>query len=151
MEKESEILVKQPLGKFLAGTGRKFLNALNIELQGLDIERYFYALLLIDRGRGSITQQELAKMLDSDKVSVVRIIDYLSTKGYVQRVKDSSDKRKYGLNITLKAEKEIPHIQKAIEEVTKKAFNGLSGEKIEELYKTLNIIRYNLNLQKMNL
>jgi DNA-binding MarR family transcriptional regulator len=82
---------------------------------------------------------------------VVRIIDYLSGKGYVQRVKDSSDRRKYGLILTPKAENEIPQIKKAIEEVTQKAFKGITGKKIEELYDTLNIIRYNLNLQRLNL
>jgi DNA-binding MarR family transcriptional regulator len=66
-------------------------------------------------------------------------------------VKDSNDKRKYGLKLTPKAEKEIPQIKKAIEEVTQIALSGLSGEKVEELYKTLNIIRYNLNLQRLNL
>jgi MarR family transcriptional regulator for hemolysin len=151
MGKVPEIVINQPLGKYLAGTGRKFLTALNVELRNLDIERNFYALLIIEGGRGKITQQDLAEMLESDKVSVVRIIDYLSGKGYVQRVKDSSDRRKYGLILTPKAENEIPQIKKAIEEVTQKAFKGITGKKIEELYDTLNIIRYNLNLQRLNL
>lgn len=135
----------QPLGKFLAIIGRKFLNALHLKLNDLDIERNFYALLIIEAGGGGITQQDLAELLDSDKVSVVRIIDYLSNKGYVQRVKDPADKRKYGLNLTAKAKKEMPMIKEGIEEVTKNAFKGLSGEQIEELYRTLNIIKNNLN------
>jgi MarR family transcriptional regulator, transcriptional regulator for hemolysin len=141
-----EINTKQPLGKFLSSTGRKFLNALNVKLNNLDIERSFYALLLIEGGNGKITQQDLAELLESDKVSVVRIINYLSGKGYVKRVKDPSDKRKYRLTLTSKAEEEMPVIKKAIEEVTQNAFNGLSRKKIEELYETLNIIRNNLNL-----
>jgi MarR family transcriptional regulator, transcriptional regulator for hemolysin len=149
MGEEQYISAQQPLGKFLSGTGRKFLNALNVKLRNLDIERNFYALILIEEGDGKMTQQGLAELLESDKVSVVRIINYLSNAGYVKREKDPSDKRKYRLNLTPKAEKEIPDIKKAIEVVTQKAFNGLSGEKIEELYKTLNIIRYNLNLQRL--
>lgn len=150
-KKVPDILAKQPLGKFLGNTGRKFLYALNTRLKTLDIERNFYALILIEGGKGKITQQDLAEMLESDKVSVVRIIDYLSNKGYVKRVKDATDKRKYGLNLTLQAEKEMPVIKKAIEEVTQTAFKGLSRERIEELYDTLNIIRNNLNLQEQNL
>lgn len=145
MGKSQDISAKQPLGKFLASTGRKFLYALNVKLKNLEIERNFYALLLIEGGKGNITQQDLAELLDSDKVSIVRIVDYLSSKGYVKRVKDINDKRKYGLYLTPKAEKEMPMIKNAIEEVTQKAFEGLSKEKIEELYDTLNIIRNNLN------
>jgi MarR family transcriptional regulator, transcriptional regulator for hemolysin len=145
MGKVTDIFAMQPLGKFLAIIGRKFLNALHVRLKDLEIERNFYALLIIEAGKGRITQQDLAELLDSDKVSVVRIIDYLSNNGYVQRVKDPADKRKYGLNLTAKAEKEMPLIKKGIEEVTKNAFKGLSGEQIEELYRTLNIIKNNLN------
>jgi DNA-binding MarR family transcriptional regulator len=140
-----EINTKQPLGKFLSSTGRIFLSALNNKLKNLDIDRNFYALLLIEESKGKITQQGLADLLNSNKVSVVRIIDYLSNKGYVKRVKDPSDKRKYGLILTLKAEKEMPLIKKAIEEVTRAAFNGLTEEKINELYDILNLIRNNLN------
>ena len=82
---------------------------------------------------------------DSDKVSVVRIIDYLSNTGYVKRVKDPSDRRKYILVLTIKAEKELLLIRKAIAEVTQNALKGLSMEKIEELYDTLNNIKNNLN------
>jgi len=144
MGKVPDTYAIQPLGKFLAIIGRKFLNALHIKLKVLDIERNFYALLIIEAGKGQITQQDLAELLDSDKVSVVRIIDYLSNKGYVERVKDLADKRKYGLILTLKAENEMPLIKKAIEEVTRDAFKGLKEEKIKELYNTLNIIRNNL-------
>jgi len=78
-------------------------------------------------------------------VSVVRIIDYLSNTGYVKRVKDPSDRRKYILVLTIKAEKELLLIRKAIAEVTQNALKGLSMEKIEELYDTLNNIKNNLN------
>ena len=145
MGKVADVLAKQPLGKFLSITGRNFLNALHVKLKNLDIERNFYALLLIEGGKGNITQQDLADLLNSDKVSIVRVIDYLSGKGYVKRVKDPSDKRKYGLVLTVKAEEEMPMIKKAIEEVTRDAFKGIPEEKIEELYDTLNIIKNNLN------
>jgi len=120
------------------------LNAVNTRLRHLDIERNYYALMLIEEGRGMITQQDLADLLPSDKVSVVRIIDYLSVTGYVKRVKDTDDKRKYRLTITGKAEKELPLIRSTISEVVEKALGGLSAEKIEEFYETLNIIKANV-------
>ena len=92
-----------------------------------------------------ITQQELAELLESDKVSVVRIIDYFEGRGYVRRVKDPSDKRKYRLTLTDKAEREMPLIRNAIEEVVQKASMGLSTEQIKAFYKTLNIIKNNMN------
>jgi len=145
MKKTQNIYSKQPLGKFLSGIGKSFLHVLNVKLNHLDIKRCYYALILIEEGKGKMTQQELADLLESDKVSVVRVIDYLSDAGYVKRVRVDTDRRKYGLTLTAKAEKEMPLIKKSMAEVIQKALKGLSEKKIEELYNTLNIIKKNLN------
>ena len=145
MKKSQYMYSKQPLGKFLSGMGKNFLHALNTELNYLDIKRSYYALILIAEGRGNLTQKDLADLLESDKVSVVRIIDYLSETGYVKREKVASDKRKYRLTLTEKAENELPVIKKAMAGVIQKALKGLSAKKIDELYDTLNTIKKNLN------
>ena len=145
MKKTPIVYSKQPLGKLLSCTGKSFLSAINDKLNHLDIKRSYYALILIDEGKGALTQQDLADLLESDKVSVVRIIDYLSDLGYVSRVRRETDKRKYGLTLTEKAEKEMPLIKKVIEDVLQNATKGLSKQKVDELYDILNIIKKNLN------
>jgi len=145
MKKSSVIYSKEPLGKLLSCTGKHFLNRVNEKLNHLDIKRSYYALILISEGQGELTQQGLADLLESDKVSVVRIIDYLSELGYVKRVRGEADRRKYGLTLTAKAEKEMPFIKETIEETTQKALKGISKQKVDELFDTLNIIKKNLN------
>jgi len=136
--------IRQPLGRILSFTGRNFLYLLNAKLDNLDIERNFYALLLIEQEDGDITQQDLAEKLDKDKVSIVRIVDYLSDNGYVNRVKNVFDRRKYSLELTDKANKILPQIKKALNEVTDIAFKSLSKFQISEFCETLNIIKNNL-------
>jgi DNA-binding MarR family transcriptional regulator len=136
---------QQPFGRLLTLIGKNYLHALQVKLSDLDVERNFYALILIDEGKGKITQQELAELLESDKVSVVRIIDNLSDLGYVKREKVEADRRKYSLVLTAKAKKELPGIKTAIAEVTDLAFRGLSVNKVEEIYADLHIIKNNLN------
>jgi len=145
MQKKTKIYIEQPLGRFLSHTGRSFLSLLNTKLSHLDIDRSYYALLLIQAGEDGITQQDLAGLMDTDKVSVVRIIDYLSAKGYVKRAKNTSDRRKYSLMLTDKAKKAIPQIKNSLNEVTNIAFKGLNQYQIKEFYKTLNTIKNNLN------
>jgi len=145
MEKEFNNMAVQPLGRIFSNTARIFLGLMNKKLYDLDIDRNFFALILIESGNGKMNQQDLAALLESDKVCVVRIVNYLSEKGYVKRVKNNFDKRKYSLIITTKAEKDLPKIKQAIAEVTKKAFEGLAATEIEPFLKTLNIIKYNLN------
>jgi MarR family transcriptional regulator, transcriptional regulator for hemolysin len=134
----------QPLGRMLSHAGRTYLHLLNSRLDYLDIERYYYALLLIGEGENKLTQNKLAAQLETDKVSVVRIIDYLSDKGYVEREKSSSDRRKYCLTLTAKGSKAIPGIKKSIEELNNKALEGLSASEKTTFYNSLLTIKTNL-------
>lgn len=141
----SQILKEQPLGRVLSGTGKDYLHLLNIKLNKLDIERNYYALVLIESAQGKITQQELANLLGTDKVSIVRIIDYLSVNGYVKRIRNEVDRRKYSLTLTEKARKKLPNIKKALDDVTNIAFKDLKESEIEKFYNILIRIKTNLN------
>ncbi len=145
MKRISHNKAEQPLGRILSHMGKSFLQILNAKLDYLDIERNYYALILIGNSKSGITQQELAELLDTDKVSVVRIIDYLSDKGYVKRVRNVSDRRKYCLVLTNKAEKEMTVIKNTLAEVTGIALKGLKKCQVTEFYNTIGIIRNNLN------
>ncbi len=135
----------QPLGRKLSIIGKDYLQALNTRLNHLDIDRNYYALLLIENAEGTITQQELAGQLEIDKVSMLRSIDYLSEKGYVKRVKSISDKRKYGLELTEKAHKAIPEIKKAYSDVNAIALKGLNHAEIAAFNSLLQSIKNNIN------
>jgi MarR family transcriptional regulator, transcriptional regulator for hemolysin len=135
--------ITEPVGRVMAKIGKIFQAKLLTRLSHLDISRSFYPLLLIEAKEG-ITQQELARELSCDKVQVVRIIDYLSKNDYVQRIPSHGDKRKHILKITSKAEVMIPEIKNAINETSKIAFNGLTVNQVDELYKMLNLLEINL-------
>ncbi len=135
--------MQEPIGRKMDKVGRMFQAELQAELQHLDIERSFYPLMLIEAGNG-ITQQELADKLFCDKVQVVRIIDYLSSNGYVERVQNQTDKRKYELTITEKARLVLPDIKKAISNTSSIAMKGLSENQVSQLYSMVSLIESNL-------
>lgn len=139
-----DINSKQPFGRILSRLGKNYLQLLNARLNYLDLERNYYALLLIEQGESKITQNELARQLETDKVSIVRIIDYLSAKGYVDRVKSPDDKRKYCLTLTEKAIEALPGIKKSVKEVTGTVFKGFSENQEKDFYLALEIIKNNL-------
>jgi len=137
------MLIKEPIGRKMDKIGKMFQSRLQNDLKHLDIDRSFYPLLLIEAGNG-ITQQQLASRLLCDKVQVVRIIDYLSSNGYVERIQNQTDKRKYELAITDKAREVLPEIKKAIKDTTSAALIHLSDDQINELYSLLSMIENNL-------
>lgn len=135
--------MREPVGRKMDKIGRSFQALLQDELSHLDIDRSFYPLLLIEEGSG-ITQQELSRKLLCDKVQVVRIVDYLSSNGYVERVLNMQDKRKNVLCITDKARIHLPEIKKAICKISEATFNGLTSEQIDKLYNMLDLMENNL-------
>ena len=139
----SKANMKEPVERIMGKISKISQDIVQGNLSHLDIDRSFYPLLLIDAGHG-ITQQELARELSCDKVQVVRIIDYLSSNGYVDRITNKTDKRKYELSVTDKARKVIPDIKKAFDELSAITLKGLTIKQKNELYAMLTIIVSNL-------
>jgi len=146
--KKSKPKFEQPLGRILSRLGKEFLSTMHAKLKGLDIKRSFYPLILIENGKGNITQQELADQMNMDKVSIVRIVDYLSAIGYVKRVINPNDRRKYSLVLTDKADKEMGRIKKSLSETKNIALTGLNDVRIREFYNTLEVIKRNFSESK---
>jgi MarR family transcriptional regulator, transcriptional regulator for hemolysin len=136
--------VEQPLGRVLSSLGKGYLQLLRAKLQHLDIDRNYFALVLIENMEGTITQQELALLLDTDKVSVVRVVDYLSEKGYIRRVKKAEDRRKHNLVLTDKARLALPEIKQSFTEINMKIINGLESSEVSVLNQAIVTIRSNI-------
>jgi len=150
MSADKESVIDEPTGRIMSKISKMFLANLQQHLSHLDIERSFYPLLLIEAGKGKLTQQELANKLSCDKVQVVRIIDYLSLNGYVERIQNPKDRREYELSITDKANKVIPDIKTVLQKVSGIALQGLSQEQVGELYSMLRLIEKNLLSHKIH-
>ncbi len=128
----------------LSGLAKGYLHLLRNKLQHLDIDRNYLALVLVENNEGSITQQELAVLLDTDKVSIVRVIDYLSGKGYIQRIPNTEDRRKHSLVLTQKAKLALPEIKQSFIEINEIALKGLNHSQVSELEQTIKKIKSNI-------
>lgn len=133
-----------PFTKHLASITKRYCGVISEKLKDLDIDRYYYTVVLIAEDERQLTQQMLAEKLEIDKVSMVRIIDYLSKKGYVKRKQNPDDRREHLLEITTKGKKAIPQIKQAFWETNQAAFFGLSTEEADSFLYYIKIIKNNL-------
>jgi DNA-binding MarR family transcriptional regulator len=118
-----------PTGLRLAFTFKRYLAELDKHLSHFDIERYFYAILLLSKPENEgCCQQDLANLLQIDKASLVRVLDYLSEHGYLTRDSDPTDRRRYKLRLTEKGRKAAPEIEAAYRAADEKAFEGFTPE-----------------------
>ncbi|HVD97601.1 MAG TPA: MarR family transcriptional regulator [Cytophagaceae bacterium] len=133
-----------PLSKELTHLSRLYYGVVTRKLSALEIERYYYILILIKEGKGKITPKELACGINSDKVFIVKILDYLYDKGMINRAVNAEDRRQYFISLTEKGNKTVPLIAKAFKEATEEVFKGIKKEEREIYYKVNDAMKKNL-------
>jgi DNA-binding MarR family transcriptional regulator len=134
----------RPLGKVFATLTKEYVGVITEQLKHIDIERYWYVILRISEQKNTITQKDLGDLIGQDKTSMVRIIDYLSKRGYVVRKQNELDRREHFIELTAKAHKALPDIKAAFEKANKNALKGISKEQLVCLENCLNTIENNL-------
>lgn len=135
---------EMPLGRHLAVLTKMYYGALTKRLGNIDIDRQYSTLVLIQKNKQKCTQQYISDTLKIDKASMVGIIDYFVKCGYIIRTPNPSDRREYWLELTPKAKKTMPLINKEIKALNKIAMKGLSISETEILKKGLSTLCANL-------
>lgn len=133
-----------PLGRFLSLVSKTYFGALTKRLEHLDLERHYSILILVENPEVACTQQYISDYLHIDKASMVRIIDALVKKGFIERVVNPADRREHHIKLTEKAQAIMPEIHKAVEEMNDTAFKGLTEEDRKNLYRCMGTMLKNV-------
>jgi MarR family transcriptional regulator for hemolysin len=127
MARELPPLPEMPIWLQLNKVSKKYMDVLAARLGHLGIRRHYFLLVAIGEGQGSLTQQQLADLIEVDKVAMVGILDSLAKAGFVRRTPTREDRRKRLIALTPKAERALPEIQRTIKELNRLALSGLPG------------------------
>ena len=114
------------MGGLCALITRHYYGALSGMLSGLTIERHFTTLLIIGTAGSKCTQQYLSDFLEVDKVSMVRVLDYLVDKGMIRRSVNPVDRREHHILLTEQGKKTVRKIKAGIADLNKTAFAGFN-------------------------
>lgn len=116
-----------PLWLQLNKVSKKYMDALAAKLGHIGIRRHYFLLVAIGEARGKATQQDLADLLETDKVTMVNILDSLAEAGFIRRTDDQEDRRRHLIVLTPKAERYLPKIRKVISDLNRRTLSGLPG------------------------
>ncbi len=134
------------LGYWAAIVAQQYYTLMLHRLQKYDLDRGFYAMLMIADAEGKLSQQQLAQTMKIEKVTMLRIIDLLSAKGYVERFDDPGDRRKHLIRLLPKGRPVVKDIRKAYQELNDLAFTGLNPSQRKVFIEQLNGILDRLSL-----
>jgi DNA-binding MarR family transcriptional regulator len=135
---------KMPLGKYMGALTKSYFGALSKKLEHLGTDRHFSTLVAIHTAEQKCTQQYLSDLLNFDKVSMVRMLDYLVSRKMITRSVNPEDRREHIIGLTPKAKKIIPLVSKGIMEMNETAFKGVNKHDRELFYSCMAIILKNL-------
>ncbi len=139
-----------PLGKYMGGLTKIYFGALSKQLEPLGVDRHFSTLLAIDRAEQKCTQQYLSDLLNCDKVSMVRMLDYLVSKKMISRTVNPKDRREHIIELSPKAKKIMPSIRNGVIEMNSIALKGISKKDIATFYSCMAAILRNIEYLPAN-
>jgi DNA-binding MarR family transcriptional regulator len=117
-----------PLWLQLNKVSKKYMEACAARLGHLGIKRHYFLLVAIAEGNPPKTQQELADLLETDKVIMVGILNSLCDNGFIRRAPSKQDRRKHLIVLTPKGERILPQVRKVIAELNRRALSGLPDD-----------------------
>lgn len=137
---------EMPLGHQLSNVMKPYLGLFTAiaDQKDLPLERYYYVLYTIGLQKGEASQQQVAQLLEVDKVAMCRMTDYLVEKELVQREQNPQDRREYLLHLTDAGKSLMPRISEVIQQANELALNGISVEEKMLLGNLLGRIKDNL-------
>ncbi len=129
-------------GKVSGLINRTLLRA--FALKSIDITTEQWSVLSCLWEKDKVTQQMLCNLTHKDKPSMTRLIDKLEKNGFVVRVSDASDRRINLIHLTEKGAKIRIKAIDIVQEIVKKALNGIGSKDLEKSRNVLIQIMRNL-------
>jgi DNA-binding MarR family transcriptional regulator len=122
----------------MARISEVYLSTLSNIMKPYGINRYFTALVHLCENSGKWSQKDLALALRKDKVSTMRMVDYLSDKELLVRKQDIQDRRCQLLEVTEKAMALLPILKSAIAQTNDLLLKDFSAEEKDHFQSSMN-------------
>ena len=129
--------LEQSFGHWIARLYRSSQNHLASRLAKLHIGRGQHSFLLVLFSKDGISQDNLAQTLHMNKAAVTRALLKLEQNGYVERRKDTADRRNNYIYLTKKAQDIKKQFLSEINSWTDKLARGISNIEQQQLIKLL--------------
>ena len=138
---ERQLTPRTEFGILFVTLGRKWLQAVNDQLQRSGLTDASWApLIRLDIDGDNITQTELSARVALDTSSLVRLLDLLEARGFVQRLADPQDRRAKRIILTPAGRAEIAKIRERIDAIEADLLRHIGDEEIAQSLKVMRLL-----------
>jgi MarR family transcriptional regulator, organic hydroperoxide resistance regulator len=141
----SNFNIEDTLGYIVSKAHQAMLNQFSylLKTNSLNVTVEQWAVLNIAFTLPGISQSDIARMTQTDKANIMRMLDLLEKKNFINRKSDENDRRLHRIYLTRDGEEMLETILPLAEETNRMSATGLSPEELDELKKMLRKIRAN--------
>ena len=132
------------LGFLLADVSRLVRKRFDQRARALGLTRAQWRVLAQLRRREGINQRDLAEILEIESITLVRHIDRLEAKGWVERRRNPADRRAWRLHLNAQVQPVLDKMREFSELTRQEALAGISDKESEELIDRLLQIKGNM-------
>jgi DNA-binding MarR family transcriptional regulator len=136
--------IMESFGFEVAETARLMRRDFDRRAAALGVTRAQWRVLVRLAGKAGVRQVELAEALDTEPITLCRMIDRLEEAGLVERRRDEADRRAWNIHLTEKAGPLIGELQLLGEQFHADALDGISPSDRKLTQDVLARIRSNL-------
>lgn len=140
--------VQDTLGYLVSKANQSMKNYFThmLKTNNLKITVEQWAILNIVYASPGISQTEIAHTTQTDQANVMRMIDLLERKTFIDRKKDENDRRVQRIYLTSEGETMLTTVIPIAEEVNRMSATGISAAELKLLKKLLRQIRTNTEI-----
>ena len=121
---------------------QKFQRFLKEKQAGITVDQWVIIKILFSEN--NISQQILGQISHKDAPTITRIIDLLSKKGLVERLKSEEDRRKFQIHLNKAGKNKYLQIISIYDEFREVAYANVSEDESDSLHLILKKIQKNL-------
>ncbi|MCB1510588.1 MAG: MarR family transcriptional regulator [Hyphomicrobiaceae bacterium] len=141
---DDDAYLNRSLGFLLADASRLVRKRFDDRAASLGLTRAQWRVIAQLRRREGINQAALAEILEIEPITLVRHIDRLEAKGFVERRPDPNDRRARTLHLLDDAQPVMAQMRAFSLATRQEALQGITAEEIEKLIDQLITIKENM-------
>lgn len=137
--------IQRQMGQAIGDISRAWRYEMNLLLKpfGLNLSQR-QVLIQLHRNPAGLMQTELARKLGIESPTLVRLLDLLEQKQWIERITAPGDRRRKYSILTPKANEQIQIIEKISLAMRARMMSGIPTDQVESAYAVMDRIRENL-------
>jgi DNA-binding MarR family transcriptional regulator len=128
-----------PVGTRALILSKHYFGVLSKSLEHIDIERYYSVLYLLTLHDGC-TQKFISDTLAVDKSALVKVLDYLTAKGYVTKRPNPENRREHSIRLSPKGRAQARKVVKAFDKLDRQLFRSIAPSRVRVFLQTLDTL-----------